>query len=66
MLEESWNKKLNDLNKKVYLLLSRSLPASERRRHVESIYSDSSSNEVSSKQDDVLYISASASGMFSD
>ena len=47
------------------MLLSRSLPAPQRPRHVESVYSYSSSNEeVSSKHDDVLSISAS--GKFSD
>ena len=41
------------------------MPAPQRRRLVESVYSDSSSNEeVSSKHDDVLSISAS--GKFSD
>ena len=65
ILEESWTKKLGDLNEKVDLLLSRSMPAPQRRRHVESVYTDSSSNEeVSSKHDDVLSISAS--GKFSD
>ena len=65
ILEESWNKKFGDLNEKVDLLLSRSMPAPQRRRHVESVYTDSSSNEeVSSKHDDVLSISAS--GKFSD
>ena len=64
-LEESWNKKFGDLNEKVDLLLSRSMPAPQRCQHVESVYTDSSSNEeVSSKHDDVLSISAS--GKFSD
>ena len=65
ILEESWNKKFGDLNEKVDLLLTRSMPGPQRRRHVESVYTDSSSNEeVSSKHDDVLSISAS--GKFSD
>ena len=65
ILEESWNKKFGDLNEKVDLLLSSSMPAPQRRRHVESVYTDSSTNEeVSSKHDDVLSISAS--GKFSD
>ena len=47
------------------LLLSRSMPAPQRRPHVESVYTDSSSNkEVSSKHDDALSISAS--GKFSE
>lgn len=67
ILEESWNKKFSDLTAKVDLLLTRSLPTpqSQRRRHVESVYSDSSSDDdISYKQDDVLSISAS--GKFSD
>ena len=65
IMEESWNKKFGDLNEKVDLLLSLSLPAPQRPRHVESVYLYSSSNEeVSSKHDDVLSISAS--GKFSD
>ena len=65
ILEESWNKKFGDLNEKVDLLLNCSLQTPQRPRHVESVYSYSSSNEeVSSKHDDVLSISAS--GKFSD
>ena len=67
ILEEGWNKKFTDLNAKVDLLLNRSLPmpTPQRCRHVESIYSDSSSeDDNASKQDDVL--SVSANGKFSD
>ena len=45
ILEESWNKKFEDLDEKVDLFLSCSLPAPQGRWHVESTYSDSSSNE---------------------
>ena len=67
ILEEGWNKKFTDLNAKVDLLLNRSLPTPTPQscRHVESIYSDSSSeDDNASKQDDVLSISAN--GKFSD
>ena len=65
ILEDSWNKKFGDFNEKVDMLFSRSMPAPQRCRHVESVFIDSSSNEeVSSKHDDVLSISAS--GKFSD
>ena len=64
ILAETWNKKFLDLNEKVDLLFSHSLPAPQRPRHVESVYSYSSSNEEVSSHDDVLSISAS--GKFSD
>ena len=45
----SWNKNFADLNEKVDMLLSRSMPAPQRHRHVESSYLDSSSNGVDSE-----------------
>ena len=68
ILEEGWNKKFTDLTSKVDLLLNPTLslptPAPQRPLTVESVYSDASSDDDASKQDDVL--SLSASGRFSD
>ena len=66
ILEEDWNTKFFNLNSKVDLLISRTMPTDtpQRRRNVDSIYSSSSSEDETSKHDDVL--SLSASGKFSD
>ena len=64
ILEESWNKKFEDLNSKVDLLLSRTLSSTTpQRRRVDSVYSGSDSEEFENNPDDALSIHAS--GKFS-